>query len=62
MVGEVTTVKVIFFFETGVINCAFTFAMSYLKVLVELVATSDEQFTVGLVKVVADSNKIVADI
>jgi len=46
---KVTTVKVFFFFEIGVINCAFTFAMSYFKVLVELVATRDEQFTVGLV-------------
>jgi hypothetical protein len=46
---KVTTVKVIFFFEIGVINCASTFAMSCFKVLVELVATRDEQFTVGLV-------------
>jgi hypothetical protein len=46
---KVTTVKVIFFFEIVVINCALSFAMRYFKVLVELVATRDEQFTVGLV-------------
>jgi hypothetical protein len=46
---KVTTVKAIFFFEIGVIYGAFTFAMSSFKVLTELVATRDEQFTVGLV-------------